>query len=892
MKSIKKGAQLFLTFLLLFSIIGVESVAFTTAADTTALTQALQATMPDTQEGTQLTMPPDPEKSLADSPSEALAEMNSALLEEDVAKRSAYEKHFRGENGRYTAFSYDEPIHKEVNGKWVEVDNTLKTVRDETGAEWLETRDGLFTASFAKNPGEKLVRMEQDGKALSWTLQARELSVPQQDTEAALPEMLSPLPEETPTEDASAIDFVPSPVEKSLPMAPELTARVMESDVSKLSANEKKSMALKSASTLRYDDSFEGKADVEYIVTPRKLKENIILESPQTITSYVAQLQTEGLNARLLENREIEFYDEERTVFTMQAPYMFDSAGAESDAIAVTLEPQEDGGYRLTLTPDTAWLNSEARVYPVTVDPTVEANNAASNLEHNYIVEDAGVQTVTDRLYFGMRNSKINRTYLKFKTLPTIPSTAVVLYAYQVVLLMSGTTTAKNINAYRVKVDWTAANLKWATRPGSTAVSTDIPAWGTNGYLIDVTLAAKHWYQGKTNGSNQNYGVIIRHTAESGSTYNAIYSKSAAADKRPAFAMEYLEGATQANLTNNGVYFLKSKHSTRPYMDVAGGSSSSDTNVHGFTFNGTPAQQWKAIKIAEGVYEFAPMTNTNLRLDVVDSGFASEANVRIFTANSSYAQRWQVIKRTDGSYSFIPCLYPEYYLGKSAANNNVLTWARGGGQEQRWLVESKHTYTNSGHENAGYNRANVKTYAENYATYASGQFLDTPNYVSTKHSKAGYLGDGDGNNCTNFVSQCLKAGGMADKGGSSTRTESTAWFYDTYLTLYYASYTWGGAPNFAQHWGHNDKGVGNQRAYMTVFYPSAQHALNDWNYIESTFSAGDVIQIANDTGIYHTLIIHNTANMYYAQHTGNKKEQSLRTLLENSNGKFIFHKIS
>jgi len=44
--------------------------------------------------------------------------------------------------------------------------------------------------------------------------------------------------------------------------------------------------------------------------------------------------------------------------------------------------------------------------------------------------------------------------------------------------------------------------------------------------------------QGKTNGSNQNFGVIIRHTSESGSTYNAIYSKSAAADKRPAFAIE------------------------------------------------------------------------------------------------------------------------------------------------------------------------------------------------------------------------------------------------------------------------------------------------------------------------------------------------------------------
>lgn len=163
---------------------------------------------------------------------------------------------------------------------------------------------------------------------------------------------------------------------------------------------------------------------------------------------------------------------------------------------------------------------------------------------------------------------------------------------------------------------------------------------------------------------------------------------------------------------------------------------------------------------------------------------------------------------------------------------------------------------------------------------------------------------GAGNDCTNFVSQCLHAGGMIYLGNILTRTENGTWRYDTLSNKYYASYTWGGADNFAWHWGHDPNGVGQQRAYMTVIYPNAQAALDDYdNFVFPNFFDGDVVQTASSTGVSHTMIIHDqfeqtefyNPDMYLAQHTNNRVEKSLYEMLtiyrNDPNTMFIFHRI-
>lgn len=193
-------------------------------------------------------------------------------------------------------------------------------------------------------------------------------------------------------------------------------------------------------------------------------------------------------------------------------------------------------------------------------------------------------------------------------------------------------------------------------------------------------------------------------------------------------------------------------------------------------------------------------------------------------------------------------------------------------------------YSSNSNANSTYNRKNAGEYAAKHGPIKlDDKNYDTPNYVSTAHSVAGYLGDGEGNNCTNFVSQCLFAGGMSYIGSNRKSTDS--WFYKTTLGLYNASYSWGGATSFAKHWGVTPDGEGNQRAYMTVIYPTPYDAIMDWDYIVENFDVGDVIQLSDYSGnMEHSMIIHvskpENHNIEYAQHTASLSNQSLFYLLE------------
>lgn len=187
--------------------------------------------------------------------------------------------------------------------------------------------------------------------------------------------------------------------------------------------------------------------------------------------------------------------------------------------------------------------------------------------------------------------------------------------------------------------------------------------------------------------------------------------------------------------------------------------------------------------------------------------------------------------------------------------------------------------------NNNYDRDAAKNYALDYAEYKSTAINDTPNYRSTKYSKGGIFNDGDGNNCTNFVSQCLHEGNMAYIGGESTREQMSSWFYDTKLTFYYSSYTWGGATSFAKHWGQTPTETGNQRAYMTIVYEDFWDVMFDWDYLIDTLEPGDVIQYSYDNkDLNHSVIITDVDTeedvILYAQHTDNKKDVNFYERME------------
>jgi hypothetical protein len=188
------------------------------------------------------------------------------------------------------------------------------------------------------------------------------------------------------------------------------------------------------------------------------------------------------------------------------------------------------------------------------------------------------------------------------------------------------------------------------------------------------------------------------------------------------------------------------------------------------------------------------------------------------------------------------------------------------------LVVSAIDYTSSDpNKNSTYDRGSAADFAINntYSPY-SGMSYVIPN-----------------EDCTNFVSHCLKAGGMPTIPCAN---------YNDYKGWNYYNGSWENAHLFRYHWG-NVNGVGYNTCYSYKTY-TIGHALdtNNWNTIYNDLYRGDVVQFVfgadspfiskhyiGETG--HSQIVHGytstTINgitypdFYTAQHSVDRNYQSL-----------------
>lgn len=164
--------------------------------------------------------------------------------------------------------------------------------------------------------------------------------------------------------------------------------------------------------------------------------------------------------------------------------------------------------------------------------------------------------------------------------------------------------------------------------------------------------------------------------------------------------------------------------------------------------------------------------------------------------------------------------------------------------------------------NSGYDRQAAAFYAEKYAEFPN--LNEYPYY--------------NGDDCTNFVSQALSAGGMYAEKGKWDSYE--CWFCNTKESreLKKVSITWRAARYFRKYWG-SENGSGRKRAYKYGKIPPKDAILN-FNELYEILNIGDVVQYsdqAHNNYPYHTQIICRKAGSDFlmAQHTANAKNVSL-----------------
>ncbi len=155
---------------------------------------------------------------------------------------------------------------------------------------------------------------------------------------------------------------------------------------------------------VRYPDAVDG-ADLLFQVGQQAVYQTVELAAaPDDQLSYEWLIDGPGLHAVRKDSGEIEFRAPNGdVVFYVPGPVMWDSLGgaggmadSASTPVDYTLTAAGKGRWRVELTPDMAWLRDAARVYPVSIDPTIYPGSGmvATYKENNFSYNYASVPRV------------------------------------------------------------------------------------------------------------------------------------------------------------------------------------------------------------------------------------------------------------------------------------------------------------------------------------------------------------------------------------------------------------------------------------------------------------------------------------------------------------------
>ncbi len=325
---------------------------------------------------------------------ESKDDKNAVIIGEEESLRDQAVKRFRRSDGTYTAVMYGEPVHYDVDGEWKDIDNSLTY---EEG--YYKNRANSFRVYLpAKIDGGKSASISVGGYGISFAPLHFNTSdaviKPAVESNArVLKARLSELAEALATGTPADISAVPGIDAKTA---------AMSKDELVYALNAEYMTVRKTWSEASYEDVFNG-ADIKYEILSSKLKESIILKTPEAQCLFSFLIDSNGLTGMLQSDGSVLFYDENKVIFTIAAPYMWDAEDTFSADVAVSLEKTE-GGYIYTIAPDSGWLSSPNRVYPVTVDPTFQYGDFNTINDKAY----AFVEPLTT----GDKNALLNETFL------------------------------------------------------------------------------------------------------------------------------------------------------------------------------------------------------------------------------------------------------------------------------------------------------------------------------------------------------------------------------------------------------------------------------------------------------------------------------------------------
>ncbi|MDD4414258.1 MAG: carbohydrate binding domain-containing protein [Oscillospiraceae bacterium] len=483
-------------------------------------------TIPLTVMAEDLAKPSDPTvDQVIDIPSEQEeTEVEPEIIGEDTTKREPSIKYFRRSDGSYTAAIYNEPVHYEENGKFVDIDNTLITAESKDGHAVYTNKANNFHVELPSSlEAIAPVTVRHEEYSLSWVLEG------QMNTKAIVKQ-----PQDL---EARENQLQKSPVDNQI-------------NQKELNICKKLTLSNK-ASSVTYQKALAGEQHLRYDVFSDRLKESIVLDSLPLQKSFVFSMEAKGLTGKLQENKSVEFYSDNANepIFIIDSPFMFDVNGKYSNNINVTFE-QTDDEVCYVIEPDRAWLEDNTRFWPVTIDPTIIKGDFTNTVDSTCVLnsytsyDDLQMWNIflqVGKLPYGTEVGAVIRSDIlssldMYASARIIDAQLILPYNSEYQLNPTG----KQINAYKITSSWGTANpLFNVPQYESTVldyVITDSMSGNANLAIFDITRAAQQWVQ-----SGSNYGILLKggNISSYGNKHVRFYDSDHTGDIDPKFLVTF-----------------------------------------------------------------------------------------------------------------------------------------------------------------------------------------------------------------------------------------------------------------------------------------------------------------------------------------------------------------
>lgn len=160
--------------------------------------------------------------------------------------------------------------------------------------------------------------------------------------------------------------------------------------------------------------------------------------------------------------------------------------------------------------------------------------------------------------------------------------------------------------------------------------------------------------------------------------YKCIYQIGSKAQK---FKFE----PTQTQAIDNGVYEIQTQLDSNKVIDISGGSIENSANVQLWERANVNQQKFILLYDASNKDYTIQAAHSGKVLDVAGGGTTNGTNVQQYENNGSIAQKWKIIDLADGTYNIISeCgeLSLDIDSGKTASGTNVQIYEKNGSNAQ------------------------------------------------------------------------------------------------------------------------------------------------------------------------------------------------------------------